>query len=467
MKTKFRLSALTAAAGLLVAGFVTSCKDDLQTASEKVDAKGAARMTQAAAVDSVIGGSCVASTATPTSTIINTTRVLDGSYVLRNYLRVVPGGRLIIKPGTAIRGECRGTIVVERGGFIDARGTSTRPILMTSRKASGTRAPGDWGGLIVLGRAHNNQGGNVAIEGLTGTGAPSATARGYYGPGGASGNVTTYNSESSGYLQYLRIEYAGTVIGANNETNGLTLASVGSGTVVDHIQVLYGKDDGFEWFGGTVNARYLYSYNNTDDDFDTDFGFTGRIQFAVAVRKNLVDVAAASANGFESDNDATGSANLPKTNPRFANVTLVGPRCVSSPSPNFGAGILVRRSSDLDLYNSAIVNWGVGVNATGAGAGRDFKSVTVVNATTCFTPAGITGISCIGSTSWAGNICANCPTAPNLVPGSTSSLVTAGVTNPGPGFLPANYRGAFGSSSTANAGWNLTSGWLTFKCLGQ
>ena len=90
-----------------------------------------------------------------------------------------------------------------------------------------------------------------------------------------------------------------------------------------------------------------------------------------------------------------------------------------------------------------------------------------MNAATCFTPAGITGIQCLSTTSFVGNICANCPTAPNLVPKSTSSLITTGVTNPGPGFVATNYRGAFSASSTANAGWNLTTGWLTFKCLGQ
>lgn len=488
MKTNFRLATITAAFGLFVASLFTSCQDEiknLKVATESTT-KGA---RIAAAVDSIIGGNCAASTSTPTNTIINTTRVLSGTYILRNYLRVVPGGRLIIKPGTVIKGECRGTIVVERGGFIDARGLSTSPIVMTSNKAAGSKAPGDWGGVVVLGRAHNNQGGNIPIEGLVGLGTPSSTSLGYFGPGGASGNITTYNTQSSGFLQYIRIEYAGTIIGANNETNGLTLASVGSGTVVDHVQVLYGRDDAFEFFGGTVNAKYLYSYSNNDDDFDTDFGYTGRIQFAVAVRNpNLYDNAgsAAASNGFESDNDAAGSTKLPLTNPRFANVTVVGPaRPSCSPVINsfFGAGALLRRNTAIDIYNSAFIGFKTGINATGANAGVDLKSVSVFNpneGATCFTPASLTGINCydatacgtstgsliavtrLPSTAWAA-----CPTVPNLVPASTSPLATAGTTTPGTGFVSTTYRGAFGPSSTQNTAWNLTSGWLSFKCLGQ
>lgn len=136
----------------------------------------------------------------------------------------------------------------------------------------------------------------------------------------------TNATESSGTLQYIRIEYPGIAFLPNNEINGLTLGGVGSGTTLDDIQVSYSGDDSYEFFGGTVNAKYLVAFSGTDDDFDTDFGYSGKCQFLLAVRDSSYYDAAGASNGFESDNDGTGTTSTPITSPVFSNVTLIGPK---------------------------------------------------------------------------------------------------------------------------------------------
>ncbi len=154
--------------------------------------------------------------------------------------------------------------------------------------------------------------------------------------------------------------YAGDVIGTDNELNGLTLGGVGSGTTIDHVEVAYGFDDGFEWFGGTVNAKYLISYRNNDDDFDTDLGFSGKIQFGVIIRDNNIAVAAGGANGFESNGDTDlDFAGAPLTNATFANITILGPIYPNSTtvSPLFNNAALIRKGSELNVYNSLMTGF--------------------------------------------------------------------------------------------------------------
>ena len=170
-------------------------------------------------------------------------------------------------------------------------------LLLTNKQS---KNPGFLGGVIILGNGVTNQGTNVPIEGLT---FAAGTQFGYYGG--------INNNDNSGRFQFVRIEYPGTEVSEGNEINGLTLGAVGLATLVDHVQVLYSQDDGFEFFGGAVNARYLYAYGNSDDDFDTDFGYVGKVQFAVSVKTVSSEPGAGASNGFESDNDATGFARLP------------------------------------------------------------------------------------------------------------------------------------------------------------
>ncbi len=262
----------------------------------------------------------------------------DKIYLLKGFVYVVDGAVLTIAPGTLIKGDktTMGTLIIERGGKIIADGTKENPIVMTSNAPAGFRNRGDWGGLILCGKAPVNNG-DPQIEG---------GPRSHYG-----GTIPTDNS---GILRYLRVEYAGYPLQPDKETNGLTLAGVGNGTIVDYIMVSYANDDSFEWFGGTVNAKHLIAFRGLDDDFDTDNGFVGKLQYLMAVRdKNVADVSGS--NGFESDNDATGSANVPVTKPIFSNVTVIGPRkdaTTKDINANYKNAMHLRRNTQLCVYNS-------------------------------------------------------------------------------------------------------------------
>ncbi|MDO9155185.1 MAG: hypothetical protein Q7U47_16000 [Paludibacter sp.] len=273
--------------------------------------------------------------------------VKDSVYILQGQVNV--SGILNIAAGTIIKGDklTKGTLVILPDGKINAVGTATSPIVFTSRLDPGLRAAGDWGGVVIVGKARTNQSSPV-VEGLS--------REVNYGGG-------TDDAHSSGKLQYVRIEFAGIALQPDREINGLTLCAVGSGTTIDHIQVSYCGDDSFEWFGGTVNAKYLIAYIGLDDDFDTDFGFTGKVQFAVGISNpRIADVS--TSNGFESDNDASGSSATPQTAPVFSNVTLIGPwrtSTSSNVSALFGSGMHIRRNSSLSVFNSVIAGWNTGL----------------------------------------------------------------------------------------------------------
>ena len=269
----------------------------------------------------------------------NTTWVKSKVYLLKGFVYVTDGATLTIEAGTVIRGDkdSKGTLIIEKGGKIHAAGTANEPIIFTSNQDAGNRSYGDWGGLVICGKARINvTGGSATVEG-----GPRST----YG-----GNDDT---DSSGMLKYVRIEFAGIPLLPDKEINGLTLGGVGNKTMIEYIQVSFSGDDAYEWFGGTVNAKHLVSFRNWDDDFDTDFGFTGKIQFAVALRDpNIADVSGS--NGFESDNDGTGSTNEPITSPTFSNVSYFGPKITSSTSvnSNYKRAMHLRRNSRIDIYNS-------------------------------------------------------------------------------------------------------------------
>jgi hypothetical protein len=172
--------------------------------------------------------------------------------------------------------------------------------------------------------------------------------------------------DNSGVLSYVRIEYGGYVFAQNKEINGLTMGAVGSGTQIDHIQVSYVNDNAFEWYGGTVNAKYLVSYRNLDDDFDTDFGYSGKVQFGLSVRDPQIadnsyslPSGGPTSEGFESDNDANGSYLFPRTSATFSNFTMVGPYRGNSSAtvhPAFRRGARIRRNSALKIVNSVITD---------------------------------------------------------------------------------------------------------------
>lgn len=287
----------------------------------------------------------------------NTTWSSGNVYLLNDeVIYVKPPAVLTIEPGTIIRGTGKGTLCVERGAKIIAQGTETQPIVFTSNKAVGARNYGDWGGVVICGAARHNSvaGPNAIVEGGIGD---ASTQTGVHG-----GNN---DNDSSGVFSYVRIEFCGISLtpDPNSEINGLSLYSVGRKTKIDHVQVSYSGDDSFEWFGGTVDCRYLVAYRGWDDDFDCDLGYRGRVQFGFAWRDPAIADQSGS-NGFEVDNDANGSTRAPKTAPVFSNITIVGPINSSNPgsiNSLYRRALHLRRNSACSVFNSIFMGYPTGL----------------------------------------------------------------------------------------------------------
>lgn len=287
-----------------------------------------------------------------------TTWTNNNIYILSGFVKVTSNDTLVIQPGTIIKGDLvsKGSLIIERGGYLHAEGTPEQPIVMTSQKAAGQRSYGDWGGLILCGRASVNAPANAG----NGTAAGEAVVEG--GVGSIYGGGATPNdNDNSGIIRYVRIEFGGIPFQPNSEINGLTFCGVGRGTTVDHIQVSYAGDDAYEWFGGTVNVKNIIAYRNWDDDFDTDFGFRGNVQFALSVRDPQIADQSGS-NGFESDNDASGSTATPNTQPHFSNVTIAGPLLFNSTiNTNYKRALHLRRRTECSPFNSVYAGYPVGL----------------------------------------------------------------------------------------------------------
>ncbi|MBU3659431.1 MAG: T9SS type A sorting domain-containing protein [Flavobacteriales bacterium] len=312
------------------------------------------------------------------STDITTNTTWSGVILLQNKVYVKNNATLTIAPGTIIRGDkaSQGTLIITRGAKINAAGTASNPIVFTSNESVGNRAEGDWGGIVILGLAKNNQPGGVAsIEGLV----PSTDTQ----FGGA------FDNDNSGVLQYVRVEFPGIPLEPNKELNGITFGSVGSGTTVDHIQVSFSSDDSYEWFGGTVNCKYLIVYRGLDDDFDTDFGYRGKVQFGLAIRDKDLSDAPGDSNCFESDNDAQGSAAQPKTAPIFSNITIVGPKgdgtTILPSGEKFEKAFRLRRNTATSCFNSLVTGWEKGLSMEGTAVVNNVNGDTLVFANNILT----------------------------------------------------------------------------------
>jgi len=302
-------------------------------------------------------------TTTVSSDITTNTTWSSGTVVLlQNKIYVTNGATLTIEPGVIIRGDqaTGGTLIISRGSKINAQGTQSNPIVFTSDQAAGSRNLGDWGGVVILGNARNNQPGGVAvIEG--GLDAVKAQFGG------------TDDLDNSGIFSFVRIEFGGIPFQVDKEINGLTMGSVGSGTKIDHVQCSFTNDDSFEWFGGTVNAKYLVAFRGLDDDFDTDFGYRGNVQFGLVVRDpNIADQSTSSTSeGFESDNDGTGTEALPHTAPVFSNITVIGPYRGSTSNaidPKFRRALRLRRNTYTSVFNSIFTDFPTGIHIDGSAA---------------------------------------------------------------------------------------------------
>ena len=287
------------------------------------------------------------------------------TYILKGLVYIVGNHTLTIEPGTVIKGSFSGAdvaaLIITRGSKIVAPGTATEPIIFTS--AAPNPQSGDWGGIVICGKAsintsYNGTNGLYQVEG----GIDNANGDGLAGSGDGTPATTPNDDDNSGVLKYVRIEYAGYAYQPDKEINSLTMAAVGRGTTIDHVQVVYAKDDAYEWFGGTVNCKYLIAYKTQDDDFDTDNGYSGKVQFGLAIRDSVIaDIS--NSETFESDNNASGTTASPKTSAIFSNITSIGPRATTA---NIGSSLFrgaahIRRNTAMSLYNSIILGWPRGV----------------------------------------------------------------------------------------------------------
>jgi hypothetical protein len=291
-----------------------------------------------------IVGSDTTGTSAPSNiiegTIDKSVTLPKGKYTLKGYVYVNNNATLTIEAGSVIMSDVteKGALIVERGSKLIADGRVDQPIVFTSGKASGQRNAGDWGGIILLGKAPTNRPTNPqpVIEG--------GVNRTYGG---------TEPNDNSGILRYVRIEFSGVAAEPNSEINGLTLGGVGAGTIIENVQVSYGADDGFEFFGGTVNAKNLISFATYDDDFDFDFGYVGKIQYAVSLRDKPADTD--QANGIECDNDGSGTSATPYTKPQLSNFTLIGPYDTTGSTTTHGFSNRWRRATRFVLRNSILM----------------------------------------------------------------------------------------------------------------
>ena len=318
------------------------------------------------------------STVTVSSSITaNTTWTAGNVYLLQGQIYVKNNSTLTIEPGTLILGDVEtdgSGLFITKGSKLVAVGTASQPIVFTSNQPVGSRNLGDWGGIILLGKATNNNAGGVGnIEGI----APTADTE--FG-----GGTSPDDNDNSGVLQYVRIEFGGYVYAPNKEINGLTFGSVGRGTTIDHIQCSFVNDDAFEWFGGSVNCKNLVAYRCLDDDFDTDNGFNGKVQFCLSVRDPEIadNPTVSTSEGFESDNNPAGDGATPITAAVFSNVTEIGPlrgdvTTAGTVAVGFRRAARVRRNSQLKIFNSVLMDYPKGIMIDGTACETNASDATI------------------------------------------------------------------------------------------
>jgi hypothetical protein len=399
---------------------------------------------------------------TLTGNINENVELPKGKYTLKGYVYVNNRARLTVAAGSIIVSDTinKGALIIEQNSRLIADGTSTEPIIFTSGKAPGQRKPGDWGGIAIAGNAPTNRTSPPLLEG---------GINAVYG-----GSLA---NDNSGILRYVRIEFAGIAADPNSEINGLTLGGVGNGTVIENVQVSYGNDDAYEFFGGTVNCKNLVAFATADDDFDFDFGYTGRIQFGVSLRDPLFVDGGDAGNGIECDNDGAGTTATPRTRPQLSNFTFCG--------PNNGAGVLAnhnfntrfRRSTHFVLVNSILMGYqkaGFQFESDSTAAayldGRSlFRNNLVhavvepyrVNNTLLTTAAAVkTKAEGEGSVTYTtvADINLEAPfllNAPNFLPKAGSPALTGANFTGLTGFTSTTYIGAFGTT-------NWMTGWTSF-----
>ncbi len=404
-------------------------------------------------------------TATLSGDLATRTLDKDTTYTMTGLVYVNDGVTLTIEAGTVILGDkaSKAALVIQKGGKLMANGTASMPIVFTSSAPVTYRNAGDWGGIILCGKAIVNQGTLNVIEGPTDF--STLTGKGVYGG--------TDDADNSGTLTFVRVEFAGISYAANKEINSFSFGGIGSGTTLNNLQASYGGDDSFEWFGGSVNAKFLVAYKGWDDDFDTDYGYHGKVQFGYVVRDPALADQSGS-NGFESDNDFPGSALTPLTSAQFSNVSMLGPLVFStSISGNYKVCGHIRRNSAQVVANSVLCGFNNTINFDKANGTLKVKN-NYFAANTSQNPGLFTAGNGNDTTGFFANnyrvlsttlfeSVADVSTAGFLKVGSVALsgadyTATTGITDPF--FTQVNYIGAFGTAPDAAWGW--TSGWLNF-----
>jgi hypothetical protein len=328
----------------------------------RVYASNAAGTSPASAEVAVTTGAAGAKVATISSDITaSRTLYADTLYTISGFVHVASGATLTIQPGTIIHGDFNtlgSALFILRGAKINAVGTEAAPIVFTSSRPVGERQPGDWGGLIIVGNAQINRSAPVILEGSN-TG-PTNPAVDYAGG--------TVDTDDSGELKYVRVEFAGYAPAQDAELNSFTFAAVGSATRLSYLQSMSGLDDAFEFFGGQADANHLVSYESGDDHFDLSEGYQGRMQYLVAYQTRVLIPRAGAGNvsndpqGIENDgcagaNCTNGQNSTPLNIPLVANFTLVGtgPGVVDGTSG--GIGMMLRRGTGGYYVNGVVARW--------------------------------------------------------------------------------------------------------------
>jgi hypothetical protein len=347
-----------------------------------------------------------------TRTLVNTK-----AYRLRGTVFVRNNATLIIDPGTFILGQPgsqpASALIITRNARIYANGSRTRPIIMTSSQAFGNRTRGDWGGLVLLGKApvnvaanadpnRPNGAGEFSIEGL-----PASEDTRYGG---------TDPDHNCGLMRYVRVEYAGAIQSPNNELNSFTWGGCGKATVSEYLQATYGLDDMFEWFGGNNDAKYLVGGLGADDYVDYQLGYTGRVQYGVFYQSKDSN----GNRGIEGDNSEYNFSATPQSKPQFYNMTFIGSGVTGFDEAQ-SPGLYVRRGAGGEFNNMVVTNFfSTGVFAADA-------------ATQASVDAG--NVSMNGILLWGNGIGTN---APNTVEGQVDAAMrtfAAGTRGNGRNFL--------------------------------
>ncbi|MEM9489551.1 MAG: hypothetical protein AAGC55_10430, partial [Myxococcota bacterium] len=338
---------------------------------------------------------------------------------------------LTIEAGVTVQGGTGSFLLIQRGSQIQANGTAAAPIHLTSTQAAGSRGPEDWGGLVINGRAPINNGdANGEAPGEVGTGT--------YG-----GNDP---ADDSGTLRYVVVSFAGNKVDTENELNGIAFQGVGNGTTVEYIQTHMTSDDGVEFFGGTVDVRYLVVSGSDDDSIDWTGGWTGSLYFAAV--QQLAESGLEAERGIEADNLESDNSKEPFSDPVLSNVTLV-----ARPGDK-DTGIRLRRGTRGELHNFIVTGFGLTcLNVTDAQTETNVADGTLVIANHV--------LNCTGGPATAG-------AATDLVEAATVEVGDPMINESwipqdgspaleiGEGPAGVNYAGAFGPGDTWADGWIMT-----------